>query len=245
MGKGKPGVVVYWDTFDALDKLKPEKVKIMLKAMRNFAQYGEVPDFGDDDMLEFAWPLIEQRLVSDSERYNKIVNKKVIAGLTSNFKRNYAPKHGINPDDEEALQEYICQQMSTRVDTDQQNQPNTDTTSTTDTTSITKTERVTETATGGKPSTPAPLTLGKFNNVFLTEGELAELQAEYPGKWEAMIENLSAKIAMKGYKYENHLAAILSWEAEDSKKEADKPKSRLDWGSSTTERDYSGDQVPW
>ena len=91
---------------------------------------------------------------------------------------------------------------------------------------------------------PAPLTLGRYNNVFLTEWELAELKAEYPGKWESMIENLSAKIAMKGYKYENHLAALRNWAVEDAKKEADKPKARVDWGS-TTERDYSGDQVPW
>ena len=89
---------------------------------------------------------------------------------------------------------------------------------------------------------PAPLTLGRYNNVFLTEGELAELKAEYPGKWEAMIEKLSAKIAMKGYRYENHLAAIRIWEQQDGEKDRQKPRtSGGDWCEGITVDDYKND----
>lgn len=43
------------------------------------------------------------------------MEKRRIAGLTSDFRRNYAPKNGISPDDQDALDEYICQHMSTKI----------------------------------------------------------------------------------------------------------------------------------
>ena len=41
--------------------------------------------------------------------------KKRIAGITSDFKRNYAPRQGIDPDDRGALQDYVRRQLSTSV----------------------------------------------------------------------------------------------------------------------------------
>jgi len=93
---------------------------------------------------------------------------------------------------------------------------------------------------------PAPLTFGRYNNVHLTAGELAELKAEYPGKWEAMIENLSAKIAVHGYKFENHLATMRLWADEDAQNERtnarNKPLSqRFDMCDGITIDDYKND----
>ena len=45
MTKGNPGIMLYWEMFDVLDRVKPEKVKILLQAMRNLAQHGVLPDF--------------------------------------------------------------------------------------------------------------------------------------------------------------------------------------------------------
>lgn len=95
-------------------------------------------------------------------------------------------------------------------------------------------------------SAPAQFTFGTYNNVHLTEGQLAELKAEYPSKWEAMIENLSAKIAMKGYRYENHLAALRFWEQQDGEKDRqnarNKPLShRFDMCDGITIDDYKND----
>ena len=255
MEKGKPGVMVYWETFEALDRLKPEKLKTMLKAMRNFAQYGEVPDFSDDDMLEFAWPLIEQKLVADSERYSDIVNKKRRA-IYGRWWKRYAKENGLDENDEEAKEAWIDMRMqedtpvytsntnNTDVSPVIQNIPTTTTSSSTTTTSSTTTARATETTTGSKQPSPAPLTLGRFNNVLLSEKELADLKAEFPEKWGLMIESFSAKLKGNNYQYTNHYAKMVEWELKDAQKEADKPKPRLDWGNAT-ERSYEGDQVPW
>ena len=49
---------------------------------------------------------------------------------------------------------------------------------------------------------------GRYENVFLTDTELSELQAELPEKWAYYIERLSDYIASTGKKYKNHTATI-------------------------------------
>ena len=87
----------------------------LLTAILEYAHYGAIPEFGDP-LLDMAWSFVQSDLDRDGARYRETVHKKRVAGITSDFKRNYAPKHGLSPDDEEALQEYIRQQLSTDVD---------------------------------------------------------------------------------------------------------------------------------
>ena len=67
--------------------------------------------------------------------------------------------------------------------------------------------------------------LGRYENVFLSEKELAELQTELPGKWEYYIDRLSGYIASTGKKYKNHAATIRRWAADDKAKR--KPKKGI------------------
>ena len=68
----------------------------------------------------------------------------------------------------------------------------------------------------------APAAYGKYQNVFLSERELVELQAELPDKWAYYIDRLSGYIASTGRKYQNHAATILRWAADDTAKAAPK-----------------------
>ena len=68
----------------------------------------------------------------------------------------------------------------------------------------------------------APAAYGKYHNVFLSDSELAELQAELPDKWEYYIDRLSGYIASTGKKYQNHAATISRWAADDKAKAAPK-----------------------
>ena len=68
----------------------------------------------------------------------------------------------------------------------------------------------------------APALYGRYNNVFLTETELSELQEELPGKWQYYIDRLSGYIASTGKKYQNHAATIRRWAADDTAKAAPK-----------------------
>ena len=81
-----------------------------------------------------------------------------------------------------------------------------------------------------RPETGHPShTDGRYQNVFLTDEELADLQASFPAVWEQYIEKLSEYMASTGKRYQSHAATIRRWAGEDAKKAA--PPSR--------NRDYS------
>lgn len=52
---------------------------------------------------------------------------------------------------------------------------------------------------------------GEYQNVLLSDDELAKLKAEFPTDWSARIERLSSYIASTGKSYKNHLATIRNW----------------------------------
>ncbi len=58
-------------------------------------------------------------------------------------------------------------------------------------------------------------TYGRYQNVLLTEAELADLQAEFPTVWEKYVEKLSAYMESTGRKYKSHAATIRRWASED------------------------------
>lgn len=85
--KEKPGVMVYWETFDVLESLVDGDAKQMLAAIRQYSQYGVPPDFTGNAILTTLWLLIRPKLDADSERYERIREQKREAGLASAAKR--------------------------------------------------------------------------------------------------------------------------------------------------------------
>ena len=67
---------------------------------------------------------------------------------------------------------------------------------------------------------------GQYQNVFLSDSELAELQSTYPDQFEDYINRLSAYMASSGKHYANHYATIRKWLDEDSKS---KPGKNYDY----------------
>ena len=67
---------------------------------------------------------------------------------------------------------------------------------------------------------------GQYQNVFLLDSELAELQSTYPDQYEDYINRLSAYMASSGKHYANHYATIRKWLDEDSKS---KPGKNYDY----------------
>lgn len=62
-----------------------------------------------------------------------------------------------------------------------------------------------------------PALLGRYNNVILSDNELADLQTELSTKWQHYIDRLSEYMASTGKKYHSHLATIRRWVADDGK----------------------------
>ena len=56
---------------------------------------------------------------------------------------------------------------------------------------------------------------GEFQNVFLSEGELASLQSDFPNCYVEYIDRLSVYMASNGRRYANHYATSRKWLNED------------------------------
>ena len=59
---------------------------------------------------------------------------------------------------------------------------------------------------------------GRYENVFLTEAEVAKLQADFSTVWQEYIERLSEYMASTGKTYKSHAATIRRWAKEDRRK---------------------------
>jgi len=62
--------------------------------------------------------------------------------------------------------------------------------------------------------------LRRYQNVFLTDKEQAELQADFPTVWQEYIERLSEYMTSTGGTYKSHAATIRRWIADDRRKAA-------------------------
>ena len=78
-----------------------------------------------------------------------------------------------------------------------------------------------------RPETGRPShTYGRYQNVFLTDEELADLQASFPAVWEQYIEKLSEYMASTSKRYQSHAATIRRWAGEDAKKTVTPSRNR-------------------
>ena len=69
---------------------------------------------------------------------------------------------------------------------------------------------------------------GRYQNVFLTDEEMADLQASFPTVWGQYIEKLSEYMASTGKRYQSHAATIRRWAGEDAKKTVTPSRNRDD-----------------
>jgi predicted phage replisome organizer len=59
---------------------------------------------------------------------------------------------------------------------------------------------------------------GRYQNVFLSDQEEAELEKDFPGIWKDYLEQLSSFMASDGKTYQNHAAVIRRWINRDNRK---------------------------
>lgn len=85
----RPGVLLYWDTFDILENLLDGEAKAMMSAIKNYARYGEKPNFAGDRLLSTLWLAIRQRIDADEQRYKDICVKRAEAGKKGAEKKHF------------------------------------------------------------------------------------------------------------------------------------------------------------
>lgn len=74
MAKERPGVLLYWETFEALENedLSDRDVRRVLVSMHRYARYREVPDFSDSQACRVAWSFIKAKIDADEKRYEQV-----------------------------------------------------------------------------------------------------------------------------------------------------------------------------
>lgn len=147
--KERPGVLVYFDIEPAVNMLDDAQRGQLFSAILSYAHYGAAPIF-ENQLLKMAWSFIQPSIDRANEKYADTVQKKKIAGITSDFRRNYAPKNGLDPEDDGALQEYIRQRLSASADYSNPN-PIKEETEPNENSIQTQKETVAEKGCGGKP----------------------------------------------------------------------------------------------
>lgn len=124
--------MVYWETFDVLESLVDGDAKVMMSAIRQYSQYGVLPDFTGNAILTTLWLLIRPKLDADSERYENIREQRR-AAINSRWEKE---RKRAATGDNESIQPYS-------KDTDEygsiRNIPTTTTTATTTATTTTST----------------------------------------------------------------------------------------------------------
>ena len=88
MGK-QPGVMFYFNTRPALDKLTLDEQGLLFRAILDYGELGLVPEF--DRMLGLAWEFIRPLLDRDRERYQLQCRKKEYAVYVRECKRSMMP----------------------------------------------------------------------------------------------------------------------------------------------------------
>ena len=81
---------------------------------------------------------------------------------------------------------------------------------------------------------------GTRQNVFLTQKQFESIKDKYPDTYQGLIDDFSAKLADKGYKYPNHYEALLKWNYTPQKEVKPVKNSRFnnfDSGRKMTERE--------
>ena len=78
--KQKPGVMIYFDIIPVLDLLSSADAGILFRAILQYGESGVLPEL--EPNLALLWPLIQQRLDHDWDRYQHTVIKRKYAAYS-------------------------------------------------------------------------------------------------------------------------------------------------------------------
>ena len=93
--KEKPGIVLYWETFDAFEELEDKEIVTLIFAMRDYARYGVIPNFEKGSVESVLWKLIKQKIDADIEKYKEKQEIGRIGGNSSG--KNKTETNGTPP----------------------------------------------------------------------------------------------------------------------------------------------------
>ena len=88
--QNKPGVMIYLDMLQTLERLSDENAGILFRAILKYGATGAEPEL--PDALYILWPMVRMRLDTDDRRYHQVSQKRRYAAYV-----RWAEHHGQSP----------------------------------------------------------------------------------------------------------------------------------------------------
>ena len=173
----------------------------LVLAIYAYEQRNEVPNFSDNPMLQFAWGThIKPKIDENIDKYNAICEARRSAGSKGGKATQEKQKQSnqANASFDKQNNQKVANQADYDCDYDCDNDCDSK-------------EKII------KKEKPPKHKYGQYQNVMLSDDELAKLKMEFPVDWEERIERVSEYCASKGVTYKNYLATIRTWARKDNR----------------------------
>lgn len=171
----------------------------LVLAIYAYEQRNEVPNFSDNPMLKFAWGThIKPKIDENIEKYNAICEARRSAGS----------KGGKATQEKQKQSNQVNASFGKQNNQMQTNQADYDCDYDCDNDSDSKEKII-------KKEKPPKHKYGQYQNVMLSDDELAKLKTEFPADWQERIENVSTYCRSHGKTYKDYLATIRNWARKD------------------------------
>lgn len=200
----RPGIMLYFDILEPIRVLSDADKGKLLVAMLEYGQSGVLPQF--DGGLALAWGFVRPKLDKDEDSYENAMLQRKYAGFCKSRTSRHLPKIDFEEwvrMSEEDRKRAVSGDIGPMFPISGGIGSNPTTITNTNTSTPTYTAR--DTSTWDKPP------YGQYQNVILSDQDLAELQKEFPDTWVQRVERLSEYMASSGRSYQNHLATIRAW----------------------------------
>lgn len=215
----KKSFILYLDYKTHFDLLTNEQKGVLINALFEFAENGELQQF-EDKVVEMAFSFISIQMKRDKEKYDEVCERRREAG-----KLGGRPKkpNGLDEKAKKPNGFFEKQIKAKKPDNDNENDNDNDTDNDND---IKGTDKP-------PPAPPKSVkkTFGEYSNISLTDDQYQQLVRDYgESVINDYIQRMDEYIQMKGKKYKDFNLALRNWIKKDGITKGNELYGRIDKG---------------
>ncbi len=190
---------IFTDFAQSIEPLDDAERGRLFSAMLTYARESRIPELSGNE--RFVWPTAKLHIDREAAYLEKKRESASLGGRTRQARAS-AVKHP---------------QASSSIDAQKDNDKDNDNDKENDKENDKDKEKEKDKkyffSAGGED---VPLPRGRYANIPLTESQLAQLRAEFPGDFQQRLDRLSEYVAASGKVYQDHLAVLRSWARKDA-----------------------------
>ena len=194
---------LFYDWIDDLDQLDGADAWKVVKAISDYHRHGSNPIDNVDGTLRVVVSIMFHQ-IKRGEEISELRRRAGQQGGFATAKNSKAQQEETEPQQKSATEYGIQNTDNGKQNTDNYLHS-----------SLYEGESINARTRARTPS-PDKKAYGEFKNVYLTEAEHEDLKKQFGDKADTLIENFSAKLKSKGYKYDDHYVTIRLWAIQDA-----------------------------